>query len=563
MPDAVQTAVTKQEPTIPTVLLIGDTVNDTVFVHKTLAEVRGEGFELECVERLSAAVERLSRGGIDVVLLDLALRDVKELDGFRRVHAQAPEVPVVVVTVSEDENLAIRAVQEGAQDYLIKGEMESNVLARSLRYAIQRNTYRQKLSSEIIQREQAEGRLRKESGAVAAVLSNMLRGEVDDAETESRVLDACLAATDSVYGMVGVINEHGQFDTTTYASQVTQDCPFPEALTWELTTGMPIRGIWGWPMLRGEALACNDLAAHPDRVGQPEGHIAIHCYLGAPLKRDSEVVGMIAVANKPGGYTEEDKETLVRLAAVISVSRQHREALKNAKRTSAELARSNQELEQFAYIVSHDLQSPLRTMSGFAQLLNKSYRDTLDERADGFIQEIVDGAGEMKRLIDDLLQLSRVQRHQRVPEPTHCSEMLDEALGNLRAAIEESGAVVKRGDLPKIPVNRSQFVQLFQNLISNAIKYRGEEAPRIDVAAERRGDDWRFSFRDNGIGIDSEHLDRVFVIFQRLHAREEYSGTGIGLAICKKIVEIHGGRIWAESEPGKGSTFYFTIPASD
>ncbi len=159
------------------------------------------------------------------------------------------------------------------------------------------------------QRKQIEGRLEKESTAVTSVISDMLRGEVDDKETEQRVLDACLAATDSVYGMIGVINEHGKYDTTTYNSKALQDCAFPEALAWEMSTGMAIRGIWGWPMLHGEPLLCNDLQSHPDRVGFPEGHAPLQCYLGVPLRRDEEVVGMVAVANKPSGYTEADKAT--------------------------------------------------------------------------------------------------------------------------------------------------------------------------------------------------------------------------------------------------------------
>ena len=218
------------------------------------------------------------------------------------------------------------------------------------------------------------------------------------------------------------------------------------------------------------------------------------------------------------------------------------------------------ELQQFGYVVSHDLQAPLRTMSGFAQLLNKFYKGKLDERADGFIQEIINGTADMKRLVDDLLQFSRVRRAEEPPEPADCSAALDEALANLRAAIEESGAVVERGGLPTMPANHSQLVQLFQNLVSNAIKYRSDEPPKVEVKAERQVHEWRFSVCDNGIGIDPEHLDRIFMIFQRLHTLDEYSGTGIGLAICKKIVELHGGRTWAESEPGKGSTFYFTIP---
>jgi len=187
------------------------------------------------------------------------------------------------------------------------------------------------------EREQTRNRLAKESVAITSVIKGMLRGDVDNAQTEDRVLEACLAATDSVYGMIGVINEHGKYDTTTYNNHTLQNCAFPEALAWELSTGMTIRGIWGWPMLHGKPLICNDLLTHPDRVGLPKGHVSLQCFLGVPLKRGKKAVGMVAVANKPGGYTHEDRDTLIRLASVISVSRQHRLALTEAKRTSAEL----------------------------------------------------------------------------------------------------------------------------------------------------------------------------------------------------------------------------------
>ena len=202
-----------------------------------------------------------------------------------------------------------------------------------------------KLIGEIVRRRAVEERLTKEMTAITAVVNDMLRGEVDDAQTEARVLEACLAATDSVYGMIGRINERGKFDTTTYNSRTMQDCAFPEALSWYMSTGMTIRGIWGWPMLHGEPLICNDLAAHPDRVGYPKRHVKIKCFLGVPLKREGQTVGMIAVANTPGGYTKEDKDILVRLASVISVSRQHHQALVGIKRTGQELAAANKDLE--------------------------------------------------------------------------------------------------------------------------------------------------------------------------------------------------------------------------
>ncbi|MEW5747085.1 MAG: PAS domain S-box protein [Nitrospirota bacterium] len=248
------------------------------------------------------------------------------------------------------------------------------------------------------------------------------------------------------------------------------------------------------------------------------------------------------------------------IGTVKDISERKR-AEEERERLLGDLQRSNKELEQFAYVASHDLQEPLRMVASYVQLLEKKYRGKLDTQADKYIHFAADGALRMQKLIEGLLAYSRITRKGAAFGPVDTNTVFSQAVKNLTAAVQESHAEVTKDDLPIVSGDELQLVQLFQNLIGNAIKYRKPDTPpAVHVSARKEGREWVFSVRDNGIGISPEYHDRIFLLFQRLHSREEYPGTGIGLALCKRIVERHHGRIWVESAPGEGATFFFTIP---
>ena len=326
----------------------------------------------------------------------------------------------------------------------------------------------------------------------------------------------------------------------------------------------------------GEPVISPDIGADPRLKGKFQLKVGLRSCAILPLKVRGETRGVMHLASGELGYFKEDqRDHLMAVARQMGITLENRELfdeatvskdrLEKAYQTLAqqaqELMRSNSDLQQFAYVASHDLQEPLRVITGFTQLLAKRYQGKLDKDADEYIGHSVEGAMRMQRLINDLLLYSRVGTQGKPFAHASCEEVLATALANLRVVMEESEAVVTHEPLPEVWCDGEQLVQLLQNLIGNGIKYRNSDRPRVHVSCRREGSQWLFSVKDNGIGIDSQYAERVFVIFQRLHGRDEYPGSGIGLAICKKIAEHHGGNIWVESELGKGATFYFTMPA--
>ena len=396
-------------------------------------------------------------------------------------------------------------------------------------------------------------------------------------QSDADVAQACLAAaqrlTGSQFGLIGELTADGRLETIALSAPAGEDCRLGDEDVRQMF-GQAARGIPAL-VLKGErAMIFNSPASHPDWVPLPEGHPPVHSLLGVPWKLHGEARGLIALANKESGYDAVDQQAVETLAVSFVATLMRKRAEEDVRRArdelearvlerTGELSQSNAELQQFARVASHDLQEPLRAVGGFVQLLQRRYTGQLDAKADEYIHFAVDGVRRMQQLINALLTYSRVGTRAKPAVDVDCNRAADEALRNLQASINQSSAEITRDALPTVRADRTQLIQVFQHLVGNAVKFHADAPPRVHISAAAEREHWRFTVRDNGIGIDPKYAERIFVLFQRLHTRREYPGTGIGLTLCKRIVERHGGRIWFESELGRGTTFHFTLPMKE
>lgn len=377
-----------------------------------------------------------------------------------------------------------------------------------------------------------------------------------ETDVVNKFLEKAEKLTGSEFGFFGEINKNG---TLNKVALINPDSNGEIPKSKNLFNNMKLEGYLGKTINHGKCQIIND-AQTLNSAKMHDEHPQIRSYLGVPLKRGEKIMGMIALVNKTNGYTREDQSNIESLSRAFLEILLRKRAEIQINQTMQKLEKSNKELEQFAYITSHDLREPLRMITSFLQLLKRRYHDKLDADANEFINFAVEGAKRLDNMTNDLLLYSRLNSKKRNIVNTNVENSLKIALLNLKVQIEETGAKITYDPMPTVEADEKLNIQLFQNLIGNAIKYRSSEPPEIHISSKREKNQYIFSVSDNGIGIDPKHLEKIYTIFQRLHTHEEYEGTGIGLAISKKIVEEQGGKIWAESEPGKGTTFYFTIP---
>lgn len=500
-------------------LLVEDNLGDARLLREMCREPSSLALELTHVACLQEAEAHLVVHAPDLIVLDLGLPDAQGLDAVRRVHAAAPRLPLVVLTGLDDESVAVQALQQGAQDYLIKGQLETRGLMRTLRYAIERK-----------------------------VLEEALFGEKERAQVTLNSIGDAVTCTD-VAGNITFLN---------LVAEITTGWPFAEA------TGRPV----------GEVLRILDattretipdpmeLAVRQDRTI----HLASNCLL---IRRDGFEIpiddAVSPIHDRAGHVTG-----AVIVFRDVSVTRAM--ALR-MRAVDAELERSNRELEDFATIASHDLQEPLRKIQAFGDRLAERSSGALDEEAKVYLGRMMDAADRMQSLITALLEYSRVTTRPEPSRPVDLGQVMSDVLSDLEERIRESHGSVLVGPLPTVFANPLQMRELFQNLIANALKFHAEgAAPEVRVEAisgddsggvkGRRGHTpvWAISVSDNGIGFEEQYAERIFAPFQRLNGRQVFEGTGMGLAICRRIVGLRGGTITATSQPGAGATFMVTLP---
>jgi PAS domain S-box-containing protein len=447
----------------------------------------------------------------DIVLADYNLPQWKGMDALDVLRREGLDIPLILVSGALGDVTAVECIKRGATDYVLKDGLAR--LPEAIRRALQEKSLRER-------QERSDAALRESQAQLEALIHSALDAILTVDEEQSIVMFN--AAAEKMFG-----------------------CSGAEALGRPVERFIPQRFR-------------NAHSVHIRKFGESGTTNRAMNNLGTlrALRADGEEFPMEASISRTqvGGRTW--------FTVIVRDITERERAQKKLAEKMAELARSNADLEQFAYVASHDLQEPLRMVATYTQLLAERYRGRLDENADKFIGYACEGALRMQTLIRDLLAFSRVGRNSAACEPVDCDAAMAEVLLSLGPAIQESGAVVTHAALPVVWADRSQIAQVFQNLIGNAIKFRGKEPPVISVQAAKIGDEWLFSVSDNGIGIAPEYAEDIFVVFQRLHTRTEYPGNGIGLAICKKIIGRYGGKIWVEAQAGHGSIFKFTMPCA-
>lgn len=553
-----------------TILVVDDTPTNLEVLFNFL---NNSGFRILIAEDGESALQKANYASPDLILLDVLMPG---MDGFEtcrclKENPSTQNIPIIFMTALTETIDKVKGFSLGAVDYITKPLQYEEVLARVKTHlrlqhlTCQLQEKNLQLEQEIQERRQTEAALKLQNQR------SQLFAEVTLKIRQSLQLEEILATT------VTEVQRILQADRVLIyrlwpdgtgcgvAESVLPDFPpvmghvFPEEIF-----PSEFRRLYQAGRVRSVSDVETDTSI-PGCLVEFVRRFQVRAKLVVPILAKQQLWGLLIAhqCSSPREWTTFETDLLIQIADQIGIALTQAQLLEQETRQRQELTYSNTELQQFAYIASHDLQEPLRMITSYLQLIERRYKDKLDSSANDFIHYAVDGANRMQKLINDLLAYSRVGTKGQKFERVDCTAVVEQAIANLSVAIAETGAQVTYNALPSVMGDATQLNQLFQNLVGNAIKFHGETRPIVHIQAEDQKGEWVFSIRDNGIGIEPEYAERIFVIFQRLHSRSEYPGTGIGLAVCKKIIERHGGRIWMQSELGQGATFYFTLPEKE
>ncbi|WP_035992723.1 ATP-binding protein [Leptolyngbya sp. KIOST-1] len=550
-----------------TILVVDDTPTNLEVLFDFLSNA---GFKVLFAEDGESALEIAQYAHPNLILLDILMPGLDGFETCRRLKASeaTAAIPVIFLTALVDTPDKVKGFALGAVDFITKPLQYEEVLARvqthlrlqALTQQLQAQNTR--LEQEVHERKQAEAALRQQnqrSQLFANVILKIRQSLQIDTILQTSVTEVqTILQADRVliYRLWPDGTGSGVAEAVQPGLPQVMGAVFPQEVFPEESKLLYQHG-----RIRTLDDVNQDKDIAPCLVDFLE-QFQVQAKLVVPIITQEDLWGLLIAhqCSAPRHWTSFETELLQQLANQIAIALTQAQFLQQEVLQRQELARSNAELQKFAYVASHDLQEPLRMVTSYLQLLERRYKGQLDPDADEFIHFAVDGALRMRTLINDLLTYSRVGTQGRTLKLTNSTEAVEQAIANLKLTIEESGASVVYDGLPSIRADPTQLTQLFQNLIGNGIKFRSAAPPHIEIKASQQGEVWLFAVQDNGIGLDPQYADQIFVIFQRLNNRINYPGTGIGLAVCKKIVERHGGKIWVQSKPNQGSTFYFTIP---
>jgi signal transduction histidine kinase/CheY-like chemotaxis protein len=533
------------------VLLVEDNDDDVLLIEESLSETK---ISIARAERLSSALEQLAKGGFDAVLLDLSLPDAQGLDTISRVHSQAPGVPIVVLTGLNDEEAAVKAVERGAQDYLIKGQVDGHLLTRSLRYAIQRHKAEESLKE------------RNRELLVLRKISEAILGSLDLKMVLDQILEQAMLSGSFDLGNIRLLDSSGE----TLEVAVTRGYRNPKNVlshrrisrTMEASQSRFGDRIFKQPCVQENVQACEGL-----RTLKKEG---VELLIEVPIRANDEVLGTLQLATRvPRKFLPEEIHLLETIGNQMGVAVQKAQLYEETRRQASELEKASKLQADFTAMIAHDLRSPLMNITGVVEVMIAGMFGPVTEEQKKWLARMQANSRTLVDLVSDFLDFSKLEsgyvdvRKERV----NLSELIQKSIENFRVLAQEKGISISDAvdlSLPAVHVDPRRVDQVLSNLIGNAIKFTGEEGETEVGAVLADASQVKVWVKDNGVGIPSDEIDQLFQKYrQGGNAKcSDRQGTGLGLVICKMIVEAHGGKIWVESQPGQGSTFFFSLPAT-